>query len=200
VALGHSDSGDKPPWSQGVHDENILVHKSGGVIEGQSSMSVRNGVELSTLREEGDDVRQPVTLPRASTGGRSYRKSILRHSSSVNPEASEAGPSSLPIPSPSTPKASPRPSLRTPGRHASEPSLTQFPETPPSNKGKRKAEEIDHTPPDLRISQRATFVIPANHRRRFIDFNLPPLARLITPLLRHASPIGAVSCAFCVPA
>ncbi|KAI0684530.1 hypothetical protein BC835DRAFT_1293015 [Cytidiella melzeri] len=130
-------------------------------------MSTRNGVELSTLKEEGDDVRQSATLPRAATGSRGYRKSILRHSSSLNQQSPEAGPSSLESAptSASTPKTSRRTSLRRPSRHASEPIMNQDPETPTSNKGKRKAEDVDITPPDPRLAQHATFVIPADHRR-----------------------------------
>ncbi|KAI0793020.1 hypothetical protein BC629DRAFT_1287207 [Irpex lacteus] len=107
-----------------------------------------------------------MTLPRAATGNRVYRKSILRHSSSLNPQDSEAGPSSLEIPLTSTPKESRRSSARRPARYASEPSIGQIPETPLKNKGKRKAEDLDLTPSDHRTAlQHTTFVIPSDHRR-----------------------------------
>ncbi|KAH8085992.1 hypothetical protein BXZ70DRAFT_1002288 [Cristinia sonorae] len=38
-------------------------------------------------------------------------------------------------------------------------------ETPTNHKGKRKAEEVDVTPPDQKTGQRATFVIPETGRR-----------------------------------
>ncbi|KAI0088596.1 hypothetical protein BDY19DRAFT_890794 [Irpex rosettiformis] len=131
-------------------------------------MSARNGVELSTLKEEGDEIRQAVTLPRASIGSRVYRKSILRHSSSLNPQDSDTGPSSLDNALTSTPKESRRSSARRPARYASEPSISQIPETPTKNKGKRKAEDLDLTPPDNRISH-TTFVIPPGHRRTHLQ-------------------------------
>ncbi|KAI0345601.1 hypothetical protein BDW22DRAFT_894366 [Trametopsis cervina] len=162
---GNSESGDKSSWPHHFQDHYPVSHKSGGAVEGQSSMSVRNGAELSTLREEGDDSRQAATLPRAAGGTRGYRKSILRQSSSLNTQGSEAGPSSLQSTPTSSPYPSRRPSLRSPARHASEPTLSQVPETPTSNKGKRKAEDLDVTPPDLRFTQHTTFVIPTDHRR-----------------------------------
>lgn len=131
-------------------------------------MSTRNGAELSTLKEEGDDLRQTATFPRASVGNRVFRKSILRHSSSLNPQGSEAGPSSLETTPSSTLQEYKRSSARRPARYASEPSISQIPETPLKNKGKRKAEDLDLTPPDHRISH-TTFVIPADHRRKLIS-------------------------------
>lgn len=171
MVLGDSESGDKPSWTHDVQTDIPVFNKPGGVVEGQSSMSARNGVELSTLKEEGDDARQAMTLPRAATGNRVYRKSILRHSSSLNPQDSEAGPSSLETPFTSTPKESRRSSARRPARYASEPSIGQIPETPLKNKGKRKAEDLDLTPPDRRSAlQHTTFVIPSDHRRKIAKF------------------------------
>lgn len=128
-------------------------------------MSAGNGAQLSTLREDSDDVRQSETLPRAATGTRVYRKSILRQSSSVDTRTPDAGPSSLPQVDPVTPTASRRSSLRRPARYSSEPTLSQVPETP-TKKGKRKAEDIDLTPPDPRNAQHTTFAIPPDHRRQ----------------------------------
>lgn len=188
---GTAESGDKSSWP---HPQDIFLEsfKSGGVVEGKSSMSVRNGVPLSTLKEDIDDVRQSETLPRAATGTRGYRKSILRQSSSLDAQGPEAGPSSLHHGLFVAPTASRRSSLRRPARHASEPTLTKVPETP-TKKGKRKAEDIDLTPPDPRTSHHATFLIPTDHRREFkawvyrVDSNQ-------VGLHRYSSSIRTFSC------
>ena len=45
-------------------------------------------------------------------------------------------------------------------------------ETPTNNKGKRKADQVDVTPPDQRTSHHATFVIPTDGRRECPFFPL----------------------------
>ncbi|KAL6304440.1 hypothetical protein BKA93DRAFT_733135 [Sparassis latifolia] len=71
---------------------------------------------------------------------------------------------SIPPPStPPTPKGRVRSALK-PTRSASEPGLTSVLETPTNGKGKRKAEDLDTTPPELR-SHHATFVIPEEGQR-----------------------------------
>ena len=39
-------------------------------------------------------------------------------------------------------------------------------ETPVNNKGKRKADDVDLTPPDQRTGYHTTFVIPTDGRRK----------------------------------
>ena len=39
-------------------------------------------------------------------------------------------------------------------------------ETPTNNKGKRKADDVDLTPPDQRTGHHTTFVIPTDGRRK----------------------------------
>lgn len=111
------------------------------------------------MDESGDHGRHSATLPRPA-GSRTPRKSILRQSNS-SIQSQEAGPSSQQN-APSTPPR--RSGGRHPARHSSEPALPSVMETPTNNKGKRKAEEIDITPPDQK-HQRATFILPVDVRR-----------------------------------
>ncbi|RPD56089.1 hypothetical protein L226DRAFT_464595 [Lentinus tigrinus ALCF2SS1-7] len=120
---------------------------------------------------------------------------IASASSSSKHHNGGAGPSSAVFPSittssPSTPQRVPR----TP-RTASEPGLRSVSEksgleTPVNNKGKRKAEDVDLTPPDQRTGHHATFVIPTDGRRSHhtsevskapSSFNGRKRARLSTP-------------------
>ncbi|KAI0694798.1 hypothetical protein C8Q76DRAFT_758256 [Earliella scabrosa] len=95
---------------------------------------------------------------------------IASTSTSSSKQNGGAGPSSAAFPTISTP-APPAPQRipRTP-RTASEPGLRSVSEksgfeTPLNNKGKRKAEEVDLTPPDQRTGHHTTFVIPTDGRR-----------------------------------
>jgi hypothetical protein len=156
--IGQTERGDKQ--SQPHHHADILLSgKPVGVVEVEEGMDARG---LSTLRENGDHGRQSSTLPRPA-GSRTYRKSILRQSfSSMQEHEQEAGPSAQQNVNDSPPAR--RSSMRHPARHSSEPALASVLETPATNKGKRKAEEIDLTPPDQK-HHHAKFIIPADHRR-----------------------------------
>ena len=156
VLLGRTEGGGK-------HGNNHADISSStqpvGVAEVEGGMDAGG---LSTLKEDGGDHgRQSFTLPRPA-GSRTYRKSILRQSSSsMQGQGQEPGPSTQQnmIGTPSVRKSS----MRHPARHSSEPALPSVLETP-TNKGKRKAEEIDLTPPEQK-HQHATFIIPVDHRR-----------------------------------
>ena len=92
-------------------------------------------------------------------------------SSSSSKQNGGAGPSTAVFPiTDNTTLAAPQRVPRTP-RTASEPGLRSVSEksgleTPVNNKGKRKAEEVDITPPDQR-AQHATFIIPTEGRREY---------------------------------
>lgn len=125
---------------------------------------MRDG-DLSPVTEDVDNGHLSATFPRPA-GTRSYRKSILRASPPIA-QGLEAGPSD----SQRSPKGTISPprrlsTRRHPSRHSSEPALASVLETPPSTKrGKRKAEDLDITPPDVRHKQHATFLLPVDHRR-----------------------------------
>lgn len=156
---GQSDGGESLAQLPSNAD-NSLSRTPGGVAEAERGMDVG---ESSTLREDGDRTRQNATLPRAA-GPRTPRKSILRQSSSafLDQEQGSSFPQQQNVKS--TPPSR-RSSMRHPARHSSEPTLHSVLETP-VGKGKRKAEEIDITPPDIR-KQHATFVIPTQQRRTY---------------------------------
>ncbi|KAI0754530.1 hypothetical protein C8Q80DRAFT_1297735 [Daedaleopsis nitida] len=136
----------------------------------------------STLNRQASVTRDGGSSSTSRTGTpsrtRSKRPSILSEqstpiasTSSSTKQNGGAGPSSAAFPTISTP-APPAPQRvpRTP-RTASEPGLRSVSEksgfeTPLNNKGKRKAEDVDLTPPDQRTAgQHATFVIPTDGRR-----------------------------------
>ena len=159
------DARDEPP-KQGL-DVDDSLSKPVGVDEVDRGM---NAGDSSTLDEAGDYGFRSATLPRPA---RTPRKSILRQSSPLALEDPEVGPS--------TPfnGASPSPrrsSGRHPARHSSEPALASVLETPTNNKGKRKAEDLDITPPDQR-NQHTTFVIPADHRSEYRHVFCPELSQ-----------------------
>ncbi|OCH90415.1 hypothetical protein OBBRIDRAFT_597162 [Obba rivulosa] len=126
------------------------------------------------------------------------------HESSADPTASTSqamvsvpssqSPSSAPFPSPPAQKLS----HWRPNRSASEPGLQSVPETPAQKKGKRKAEEVDITPPDHK--QHTTFVLPQTHRsprRLRISFRpllqVPPNRQHTIVYLRHIPAHGTVA-------
>ena len=157
VVTGQHDDGDKQHDHAGISSSS----KSVGVVEAEGGMDAEG---LSTLREDGDHQgRQSATLPR-SAGTRTYRKSILRQSFATPPgHGQEAGSSVQQQNNVNATPPSRKSSMRHPARHSSEPALPSVLETPANNKGKRKAEEIDLTPPDQK-HHHATFVIPSDHR------------------------------------
>ncbi|GJE92638.1 hypothetical protein PsYK624_087930 [Phanerochaete sordida] len=138
-------NGDKP-----------LSWKPAGVAEVERRMSAGG---TSTLEEGGNHGHYSATLPRPA-GSRTPRKSILRHSN-PNTQSQEAGPSSQQYVLSVPPRRS---GARHPARHSSEPALPSVMETPTNNKGKRKAEEIDITPPDQK-NQHAKFILPVENKR-----------------------------------
>ncbi|KIP03095.1 hypothetical protein PHLGIDRAFT_121893 [Phlebiopsis gigantea 11061_1 CR5-6] len=147
------DARDEQPHQGPDADDSLS--KAAGVEEVDRGM---NAGDSSTLDEAGDYGFHSATLPRPA---RTPRKSILRQSSPLaleDPEVSSSTPYNGVPPSPR------RSSGRHPARHSSEPALASVLETPTNNKGKRKAEDLDITPPDQR-NQHTTFVIPADHRR-----------------------------------
>ncbi|KAF7799442.1 hypothetical protein EIP86_010677 [Pleurotus ostreatoroseus] len=163
----HDSEGGGTRTGPGRASDNLASTAPGGLVEeggAMGSMFVQDGTS-DTLKRDGQDLGQPATLPKA-TGVRAYRKSILLSSSS-SAQGPEAGPSSLQMTMASSPTSTPtrlRNSTRRPSRISSEPTLMQVPETP-TKKGKRKAEEIDITPPDQRTAPHTTFVIPPGQRR-----------------------------------
>ncbi|KAI0365309.1 hypothetical protein BV20DRAFT_762770 [Pilatotrama ljubarskyi] len=118
-----------------------------------SSTASRTGTHVRTRSRRSSQLSEPST-PTAST---------LK-------ENGGAGPSSAVFPTiPGTPTPVRVP--RTP-RTASEPGLRSVSEksvlehqTPVNKKGKRKAEEVDITPPDQRAGHHATFVLPEGGHR-----------------------------------
>lgn len=164
VIADDSEGGDQRIRPGRESDNQASIAPGGLVVDG-SSMSIQDG-SSATLKTDGHDLGQPATLPKAAVV-RTYRKSILLPSSTTS-QGPEAGPSSLLMTMSSSPPSTPsrvRNSQRRPSRISSEPSLMQVPETP-TKKGKRKAEEIDITPPDQRTAPHATFVIPDSGQRR----------------------------------
>lgn len=155
------DARDEQPHQGPDADDSLS--KAAGVEEVDRGM---NAGDSSTLDEAGDYGFYSATLPRPA---RTPRKSILRQSSPLaveDPEASSSTPYNGVPPSPR------RSSGRHPARHSSEPALASVLEAPTNNKGKRKAEDLDITPPDQR-NQHTTFVIPADHRSEYSSRFLP---------------------------
>ncbi|RDX48887.1 hypothetical protein OH76DRAFT_1404461 [Lentinus brumalis] len=142
----------------------------------------RSSKRASQLSEQSTSIASAPSSPKQHNGG--------------------AGPSSAAFPSiTSTPPSAPQRLPRTP-RTASEPGLRSVSEksgyeTPLNNKGKRKAEDVDLTPPDQRTGHHATFVIPADGRRshHVSEVSKPPSsyhgrkrARLSTTSTQTGSP------------
>ncbi|PIL35142.1 hypothetical protein GSI_02931 [Ganoderma sinense ZZ0214-1] len=150
----------------------------------------QNAVDTQTRRSS--DTREPV---RRGSGLASYKDTpsrarskrisqlsgqgaLLASSSSSSSASSRqnggAGPStaafpSITTPAPSSPQRIPRtprtatePMLRSVSEKSYDPSVL---ETPLNHKGKRKAEDVDLTPPDQRTGHHTTFVIPTDGRR-----------------------------------
>ncbi|CAL1713574.1 unnamed protein product [Somion occarium] len=133
--------------------------------EGDTGIMAERNRRLSSRASGELTIRETATIPRSSSANRTTRKSILNIPTN-HPLQAEAGPSTpdrpTGLPLPHTPKTPPT----RPKRSSSEPGLTSVLETPTNNsKGKRKAEEVDITPPDQKNGHRATFVIPENDRR-----------------------------------
>jgi len=135
-------------------------------------MSVPQGDESST-RIDRTSSRNSSTLPRAASA-RTARKGILKaaHSSdSSDSPVPEAGPSTPSRPTILSNVTGPRrSSSQRPKRSSSEPGLSSVLETPTGNKGKRKAEDVDITPPDHnKAAQHTKFVEPENGRRAHLQ-------------------------------
>ena len=127
----------------------------------RSSLATTSGSSSTAARES-------ATIPRAASP-RTPRKSILNSpSQKFNTQSSltEAGPSTPDKQLGLHSSTSPRTPATRPKRSSSEPGLSSVSETP-SNKGKRKADDIEITPPDQKNGQRTTFALPENTRRKF---------------------------------
>ena len=157
IGPDQTDDGHKQPRPHSPADNLLLSGKLEGVEEVERGMNVG---DLNTLSEDGDYAFQPATLPRPA---RTPRKSILRQSSPAMQEGQEAGSSNSQRLNAIPPLR--KLNVRHPARHSSEPALSSVPETPTSTKGKRKAEEIDITPPDRK--QTTTFDIPADRKSKW---------------------------------
>ncbi|KAK7689865.1 hypothetical protein QCA50_006504 [Cerrena zonata] len=132
----------------------------------QAERSRRHRSSLTT-NGSGSTVREAATIPR-SASSRTPRKSILNSpSQKFNTQSSqpEAGPST-PERQLGLPSSTPRTPASRPKRSSSEPGLTSVLETPTNNKGKRKADDIEITPPDQKNGQRTTFALPVENTRR----------------------------------
>ena len=146
---------------------------------------------VDTLTSRFSDTRDPVrrgssTASHKDTPSRARSKRIsqlsgqgtLLASSSSSSSGSlrqngGAGPSTAAFPSittpaplssqriPRTPRTASEPMLRSVSEKSYDPSVL---ETPLNNKGKRKAEDVDLTPPDQRTGHHTTFVIPTDGR------------------------------------
>ncbi|KAH9932730.1 uncharacterized protein BXZ73DRAFT_46799 [Epithele typhae] len=125
-----------------------------------------------TLARHPNGTRRSGTTSQTSTLSRARSKrasdaGAIPSGSKQNGGASLSS-AAFPIVEKSSPSSAPQNIPRTP-RTASEPGLRSVLEksgleTPMNNKGKRKAEEVDITPPDQR-AHHATFVIPTEGRR-----------------------------------
>lgn len=126
----------------------------------------------SSTRIDRTSSHNSSTLPRAA-GSRTARKSILKtapSSDSSDSPAPDAGPSTPQRPSALSHVTTPRrSSSQRPKRSSSEPGLSAVLETPVANKGKRKAEDVDITPPDHKTGQHTKFVEPENGRRAHLQ-------------------------------
>ncbi|KAH9950683.1 hypothetical protein B0H21DRAFT_776610 [Amylocystis lapponica] len=122
------------------------------------------------------DTNVTASTPRKTGSPRAVRKGKARtrrvsHSSSNSAAASTSKvlqpsrSSSLHNSSlPPTPTSKLKTTIR-PIRSASEPRLKSVLETPQNTKGKRKADDLEVTPPDSKNGQHATFAIPPESRR-----------------------------------
>ncbi|THH17266.1 hypothetical protein EW146_g3516 [Bondarzewia mesenterica] len=161
-----------------------------GVASGTGSTGTAAGAKIlrSSMKGNKDSLR---------SSQRAVRPPGYLASSSKSPDA---GPSSL-VPSVSfTTPTSTSPEMHRFSRTASEPFQTPTrarTESSTSNaKGKRKAEDVDLTPPDLKAGQRAMFMIPADPRTFHRSSNAPRVpssyhrkrARLSSP---HPTPASS---------
>lgn len=128
---------------------------------------------------EQAEVSVTAETPKKTTGTRAAHKGKTRtkrasHNGSSGPVAST---SKVLQPSrssslhnttitPTTPRSNPKTTAR-PTRSASEPRLKSVLETPKNPKGKRKADDLEVTPPDFKNGQHATFAIPPEARREY---------------------------------
>ncbi|CCM03740.1 uncharacterized protein FIBRA_05886 [Fibroporia radiculosa] len=154
------------------HDGRDLLHAMDTPASIKPQNPNKDDGKASKLDDATGTLRRSASASgRGDTMGRTRAKRAF-HKSAPSPLGSpsksvEAGPSSSLPPSPlSTPSPpSRRRSTHRPSRWASEPGLKSVPETPTNTKGKRKAEELDITPPDQKNGHRATFLIPEENRR-----------------------------------
>ncbi|KAI0763526.1 hypothetical protein BD413DRAFT_203684 [Trametes elegans] len=126
-------------------------HDTRSTLKRGSSSASRAGTHLRVRSRRSSQISEPST-PTAST---SKENGGAGPSSSAFPTTPE---SPTPIRVPRTPRTASEPGLRS----VSEKSVL---ETPVNSKGKRKAEEVDITPPDQRAGHHATFVLPEGGRR-----------------------------------
>ncbi|EPT00276.1 hypothetical protein FOMPIDRAFT_1123076 [Fomitopsis schrenkii] len=120
----------------------------------------RNGSATDTLQRSASAHAERV-------GSRHSKRAPSRSNPSPVPSylrPQESSSSSSSSAAPATPSTRTKSALRTP-RSGTEPTLNPVPETPTNTKGKRKAEELDVTPPDQKTGHHATFVIPPEARR-----------------------------------
>ncbi|KAI0927726.1 hypothetical protein AcV5_008185 [Taiwanofungus camphoratus] len=170
-----------PPRPPSLQSSTVLeaAESHGGSLlrsrDTPSAIKPQDRREEENNMTELDDARDTLKgSASASTRGDAKEKARSKrayHKSTPLPVTSalkslEAGPSSLLRSSTlgSTFPSKSRKATRF-SRPASESGLKSVPETPPNSKGKRKAEEIDITPPDAKNGQHATFVIPEEARR-----------------------------------
>ncbi|TCD65818.1 hypothetical protein EIP91_002168 [Steccherinum ochraceum] len=152
--------------SRGVADcasESLIGPGLVPLIDGERKMPAQDGEARSRSKSNPSQRATATTLPRTSTSTRAPRRSILNTPTPI-PEAGPSTPQRTPSASPNA-DVSRKHSALKPRRTSSEPGLLSVLETPTNQKGKRKAEEVDITPPDQKTGQRATFVIPENGRR-----------------------------------
>ncbi|KAI0629978.1 hypothetical protein C8Q77DRAFT_1064680 [Trametes polyzona] len=119
--------------------------------------STRTGTHLRARSRRSSQLSEPST-PTASSS---------KENGGAGPYSTTVFPTSpgspTPVRVPRTPRTASEPGLRS----VSEKSVL---ETPVNNKGKRKAEEVDITPPDQRAGHHATFVLPeGGHRSHHVS-------------------------------
>ena len=166
---------------------------------------------VDTLTSRFSDTRDPVrrgssTASHKDTPSRARSKRIsqlsgqgtLLASSSSSSSGSlrqngGAGPSTAAFPSittpaplssqriPRTPRTASEPMLRSVSEKSYDPSVL---ETPLNNKGKRKAEDVDLTPPDQRTGHHTTFVIPTDGRSESSSLSSSGHVRRVHPPAR----------------
>ncbi|KAI0823993.1 hypothetical protein BC628DRAFT_1323683 [Trametes gibbosa] len=122
--------------------------------KGHSTIS-RAGTHVRARSRRSSQISEPST-PTASTSKENGRAGP--YSTTVFPTTPTTPGTPTPVRVPRTPRTASEPGLRS----VSEKSVL---ETPVNNKGKRKAEEVDLTPPDQRAGHHATFVLPEGGRR-----------------------------------